>query len=277
METGIFYFSGTGNSLAAAKDLAARLECREVYNIASFSRNRRIFAGYDRVIVVYPSYAYGMPLMVRHFFRAAEFKPGSYIAALVTYGSRQGGALSEAKRLLKRRGGKLSYARGIPAVENFIPIFGSPSEKVLSTRTAAQDGAVAEIAAEIEAGKQQDIPGVNVLSRMVSALFRFARPLIIKFYHIEETCTGCGLCERVCPAHAIKVEGGLPRFSNNCELCQACINWCPQRAISFARVNPETARYTNKNVKVREFLLRPGTSETVSSEELVAEPAAETV
>lgn len=262
--------------MSAAKVLAGRFGCPRIYNIAELNRNDYIFAGYDRVIVVYPSYAYGMPVAVRRFFKAADIHKDSYVAALVTFGSKQGGALAEAKRLLKRRGIKLAYARGIPAVENFIPIFGPPSEKTLDTRTAAQEKAVEEISADIENGERRDVRGISVLPKTVSVLFRLARPLIVKFYHVEDSCTGCGLCQKVCPAHAIKIAGGRPEFCGDCELCQACINWCPQRAISFLKVKPGTARYTNKQVAVREFLLKSN-AQGEPAEDFIGEPAAETV
>ena len=271
METGIFYFSGTGNSLAAAKALKAHFDCPRIINIADIIDGERIFAGYDRVIAVYPSYAYGAPVAVRRFFKRAEFKDGAYIAALVTYGSKQGGALAEAKRLLRRRGIKLDYAGRIPAVENFIPIFGSPTEKKLVGRTAMQENAVRAACQDIESGAKRKVHAFRVFPKFVSALFRAARPLIVKFYRVEDTCTGCGVCQKVCPARAIKMDGGKPSFSGKCELCQCCINWCPRKAVSFLRAKPRTARYTNANVSLSEFILKSNeTPET--QEEFSAEP-----
>lgn len=276
METGIFYFSATGNSLAAAKALKERFNCPRIINIAEIIGDERIFAAYDRVIVVYPAYAYGMPLAVRRFFKRAEIGKDSYVAALVTYGSRQGGALAEAKRLLRRRGIKLDYARGIPSVENFIPIFGAPSEKTLAERTAMHERAVERICGEIEAGRKHTVRAFRFFPKIVSFIFRLARPLIVKFYKVEDSCTGCGICQKVCPAHSIRLTDGLPEFSGKCELCQCCINWCPQKAISFARVNPETQRYAHGAVCLSEFILKSNLTPQ-TEEEYDYEPVTETV
>ena len=270
METGIFYFSGTGNSLAAAKALKEHFGCPRIINIADVSEDERIFAGYDRVIAVYPSYAYGTPVAVRRFFKRAEFAEGAYIAALVTYGSKQGGALAEAKRILRRRKIKLDYAGRIPAVENFIPIFGSPTEKKLVERTAMQADAVKLACEEIESGKKRKVRAFRVFPKFVSGLFRAARPLLVKLYRVEDTCTGCGICQKVCQAHAIKIEDGKPSFSGKCEICQCCVNWCPQKAISFLRVKPQTARYTNANAALPEFVLKSNRSR--EQQEFAAEP-----
>ena len=278
METGIFYFSATGNSLAAAKAIAAHFDCPNVINIAEAVCGDRIFAGYDRVIAVYPSYAYGTPVAVRRFFQRAEIKKGGYVAALVTYGSKQGGALAEAKRLLRRRGIKLNYAGRIPAVENFIPMFGAPKKKKLIARTAMQEQAVKTICAEIESGKKRGVCAFRVLPKIVSAVFRAARPLIVKFYRVEKSCTGCGICERVCPVRAVKIINGKPKFSGKCEICQCCVNWCPQKSVSFLRVKPETPRYTNANVTLSEFIMKGNQAdaeqEEFAQEEFAGEAAA---
>ena len=44
----------------------------------------------------------------------------------------------------------------------------------------------------------------------------------------EIRCTGCGTCASVCPAGAIRMEGGLPiRDAAKCRLCFACEKACP--------------------------------------------------
>jgi len=53
-----------------------------------------------KVIFVYPSYAYGLPLIVRRFAKRAVFRT-PYLAAFVTYGSDSGGTqIEELFRLL---------------------------------------------------------------------------------------------------------------------------------------------------------------------------------
>jgi electron transfer flavoprotein alpha subunit/NAD-dependent dihydropyrimidine dehydrogenase PreA subunit len=50
-----------------------------------------------------------------------------------------------------------------------------------------------------------------------------------------ETCTGCKICEKVCPFGAIMVIDALAQVQDNCTLCGACINSCPVDALSIER------------------------------------------
>jgi electron transfer flavoprotein alpha subunit len=50
---------------------------------------------------------------------------------------------------------------------------------------------------------------------------------------IEDKCTGCGLCKRVCPFDAIKVENRKARILDTCTLCRTCISACKFDAIVY--------------------------------------------
>jgi ferredoxin len=47
----------------------------------------------------------------------------------------------------------------------------------------------------------------------------------------EEKCISCGICEKVCPVNNIQLENGTPIWKHNCEMCFACDEWCPHKAI----------------------------------------------
>ncbi len=51
--------------------------------------------------------------------------------------------------------------------------------------------------------------------------------------NLENTCSGCGLCESLCPVKAIRVvekDGVLrPRIKENCVECGKCVSSCPGR------------------------------------------------
>ncbi len=50
-----------------------------------------------------------------------------------------------------------------------------------------------------------------------------------------EKCTGCKVCEKVCPFGAIIVINHKAQVQDNCTLCGACVNSCPEGALSIER------------------------------------------
>ncbi len=49
----------------------------------------------------------------------------------------------------------------------------------------------------------------------------------------NEKCTGCGVCVDICGVNAIKIENNKAVVSEECVECCACVNQCPNEAISF--------------------------------------------
>jgi ferredoxin len=194
--------------------------------------------------------------MVRNFLLRAEIR-APYIAALSTFGSDPGGALAEASCILKRKKTPLSFAGGIPCVENYITIFGVPSPKTKEKRLAMQRAATENMARAIgERKTNRVVLTFRPFSALVSSLFRAAKRLFVKGYKPLERCNGCGLCARICPAGAIIIIENKPVFSPACEHCQACLNWCPMRAIRYVRITPDSGRYHHPDVKAADMLIR---------------------
>jgi ferredoxin len=270
----IYYFSGTGNTLWSAKRIAGYLSQAqspagfeensdpaavkpvpaELFNMGRLMRQAPAPIEADRVIFMFPAYAYQTPLLVRRFIIRSEIR-SPYIAGLVTYGSDPGGALAELHRILKRKNLSLSFSGRIPSVENYIPIFGPPGKAAKEKRLLLQDRATEEAARAIGAGKTNSPWKIRPLSVFVSSLFRLGlkKNVFVKGFKLEAECKGCGICGKICPGGAIVMEKGKPVFSEGCEQCQACLNWCPRRSISFLRLRRDTGRYHHPGVSVEEM------------------------
>jgi ferredoxin len=49
-----------------------------------------------------------------------------------------------------------------------------------------------------------------------------------------ELCTGCGACEEVCPADAIRIQDGTAQVNvETCVECGLCVGECPCEAINL--------------------------------------------
>ncbi|HEY3278262.1 MAG TPA: DUF362 domain-containing protein [Syntrophorhabdaceae bacterium] len=62
---------------------------------------------------------------------------------------------------------------------------------------------------------------------------KILRKLLVKKPKVkEEMCRGCGVCGSMCPASAITMEQGLPRFDYRaCICCYCCQEMCPEGSI----------------------------------------------
>lgn len=59
-----------------------------------------------------------------------------------------------------------------------------------------------------------------------------------KFLVVEDKCSGCSICQRICPAEAVAISV-TPRKANisssKCLACTACVSACPTNAIIYGR------------------------------------------
>ncbi len=51
---------------------------------------------------------------------------------------------------------------------------------------------------------------------------------------VDERCTSCGLCERICHEHAISLSDGKLRYNQDiCSTCGQCVAVCPAQALQW--------------------------------------------
>ena len=73
----------------------------------------------------------------------------------------------------------------------------------------------------------------------------------------KELCTGCGVCERRCQVHAVKVAGDPPRAEldlNLCLGCGVCVTTCAPQAIHLVK-KKKTTRPPEDREKLHAILL----------------------
>ena len=251
--TKIYYFSGTGNSLWSAKKIAQSIGDCGLFNIGVEARKENLIIEADAVVVVFPSYGYGLPVIVRRFVKNAVFKT-PYIASFVTYGSSPGGTLGELRRLLRKKGAGKLFFGNIPAVENYLAMFGPPNLEKLKNRVSMQQKATEEAALCVIERRENRVNTFRPFSAFVSLLFSLGIKIFYKRYRLGAGCNGCGICEKLCPVSAIVMKEGRPAFTGKCEHCQACVDICPARAIQFGRVKFDTPGYRHPEITIEELI-----------------------
>jgi ferredoxin len=142
----------------------------------------------------------------------------------------------------------------IPAVENYIAMFGYPSVKTVARRNAMQEKATKDAIDSIIQRRTNGVFAFRPFSSFISQLFYQGAKILFHFYKVSEKCNGCGICEKVCSVGVIKMENGRPRFSSKCEHCQGCLSLCPKRAITFARLTSSTPVYHHPGITVSDLI-----------------------
>ena len=85
MKTIVYYFTGTGNSLAAAKAICVRLGDCELVSIPALAGSpAEIIPGADRVGIVCPVYDFGLPSIVAEFAERLDLSGTGYCFAVLT-------------------------------------------------------------------------------------------------------------------------------------------------------------------------------------------------
>lgn len=255
----VFCYSGTGNSLASAKQISQyfNMPVKMITNELITEKPEIIC---DFCVIIYPAYAYGAPVSVRKFIKNSNFKV-SYMVLLTTYGSKYGGSLAEINRLLKKKKQKVSYSDGIKAVENYVPIFGLTKDEKVKLLTEAQTKRTKDLITVLEQKTCNKKNSIKPFSGIVSKIFRIAKPMFAGTYRVQNSCNSCGICAKVCPANAItlikKGERYIPKFkASKCDHCQGCLQLCPGKAIKFVRIRPKTGRYKHSDVSLSELIKR---------------------
>lgn len=263
MKTIIYYFTGTGNSLAAAKKIAQSLGETEIVPIAAFrSIAGEIRPAADRIGIVCPVYFSGLPAMVTEFVERLDLTAADYVFAVVTHGGGGGAAaLRQLDGILRGRAGRgldAGFAVSMPG--NYILMYEPPAGEKRDRILAAADAEFEAVAGRIGKGERRNLPYAP-LTRLIKAVMY---PRFLSRVHgddrrftVDDRCTSCGTCAAVCPAENIDMVEGRPVWNHRCELCCGCIHLCPAGAIQAGKGTEGRQRYRNPSVELAELERRP--------------------
>jgi ferredoxin len=297
MNPQIYYFTGTGNSLFIARQIAENIDGKLI-SIASVVKREHITTDAQIIGLVFPVYyasnlSSGIPLIVERFLYKLEGLGSKYIFAVCTHSGMPGTTLEKVSKICKSRGGEL--AGGFTVLTyNDAPTLGEKLKKIIlrneskthkKVKIQKRHAKILELwneklsyisnyiankeKGELETRKKiTNLVFVPILYLLIKPVFkkRYQKlsnashlpfkemiRLADRSFYVEENCSGCGICVRICPVNNIKLINGKPVWQNHCENCFACFAWCPNESINGAIVS-YAEHYHHSTVKVTDMI-----------------------
>lgn len=249
----IYYFSGTGNSYAAAKKLADGLG-EDLMDIAAAVKEgnyeHKLEKG-EKLGFVFPVYAWAPPKAVTEFVKNLElyYSGDPYIFAVCTCGGSAGRTMDIFEDALEENGLTLDSGFSVVMPDNCIVLFDAEKEEESAEKLAKAEKTLDNILRAIKLNwsdffrvKKGKFAGV--LSTAVNPAF--VKGMKTKSFYVTEDCISCGQCERICTSGCIEMTAGKPIWTEDtCNMCLACINRCPVTAIQYGKKTAKRGRYVH--------------------------------
>jgi ferredoxin len=256
MDKVIYYFTGSGNSLKVAKDLADNIRGAKLVQICRNNMQTAAESGVGKIGIVFPVYYYGLPAIVREFLEKLKLNKYAYVFSVATCGGSVGAAMRQLKEIIDNKGVMLSAAFRIIMPDNYQVLYAPPPEEKQQKLFKAEREQINEIARIVN---NEDIVEFHESGKYFTKIFG---PLIsstfkpynkdMKFW-IDNKCNGCGICSKICPANNIKMNEGKPQWLHKCEHCLACMHWCPKKSIQYNKGTVNRERYHQPEISVQEL------------------------
>jgi len=250
-----FFMTGTGNSYRIA-DWSARIAEEhtipaEVQQIKSGEESKPVGQG-TLAVFTYPTHGFTAPwLIMKYVWKLPQGRQAHALVRPCRAGVRvkglfipglEGTAGYLIALLLWLRGYTVRGVMGVDMPSNWTAVHWGMNEENAAVITKLAEAKVASLVATVLQGKRhfdgliQCLLGL-VLVKISLMYLILAQLILAKLFFATDRCTGCSLCQKLCPKQAIRMCGGRekrPYWTYACDSCMACMNFCPHKAIEVS-------------------------------------------
>ena len=245
----IFYFTSTGNSLAVAKQIGGTL-----ISIPQIIAQETLHYKDDVIGLIFPIYGFGTPKMVHSFLTKFKWE-ADYSFVIGTYGNIAGASMLNVQKLAKQYGNQFDYANSLLMVDNYLPLY-DVNDQIAKLPQKKIEENLATILSDIQNRKK--LQATSPLHwRATTGIIQFLEgaamsPKQAQRYIVNNNCTQCGICAKVCPTKNITVTDRVI-FGDNCDWCLGCLHLCPKNAIHM-KSEKSSVRWRNPDVTLQELI-----------------------
>lgn len=259
MSTEIYYFSGTGNSLHIANELKKRIPDIKLIPMVSLLNKDVIKTEGESVGFVFPVYLMSVPPLVKKFLKRLDLSSVDYIFAVLTRINISSLAGIQLEKAMHKKRKKLNFSFVLNMASNssvglLPPAIPGVKERAMDWVNQITKEKISEMESVVQKRldliqkviinkeKNPEKKKTNLLNKILKPLIFLLTSPIDHFiennktvipYYADSSCTGCGICEKVCLSKKIVMDGKKPFWQKNiqCYFCYACFNFCPEQAI----------------------------------------------
>ena len=276
----LYYFSGTGNSIYAARKIRDKLPGSNMIPVVGSLRNECIKPNAKTVGLVFPLQGPTVPNAVKLFLSRLDPVNVDYMFAVATRGGTTCLIQSEIDRILKKSRRKLNAHFLLNMFNNDPKLKKKKNGKIYDFHTPTdaeilQNGKYLSEKVEIIADRvlrKEDSHEKDydyyvkygfLLKHLVLFAMRLAEKRSLKsYFYSDQKCNGCGICQKVCLSERISLVDSKPQWDNGklCYMCYACLNFCPKQSVQInskwymKSYTTEQGRYLHSSVSISDMV-----------------------
>lgn len=257
MDTTIFYFSATGNSLYSARIVQKALPSTKLISIPNALMQNNFSVDSERIGFIFPLHYGGLPMLVEEFARRLSMPNAKYTFAIATCGVPYlGRPFSDLNEILNDR--KLDAAWFLRLVSNYLMLRDTAADWRIKIRYWLAARKLEKITRMISDGQKHETWELRKDDcRRMHDDWEARRSTLDEKFIVDETkCVKCGMCEKICPVKNIARPNGTPTWQHHCVECLGCLHVCPKRAIDCGDITRGRKRYIHWEVEPRDLLQR---------------------